>query len=394
MKPEVTRSGREIVLPESLATRLASGHPWVYRDHVPQRRAQTGDWVLVRAGSFRAYGLWDDESPIAVRIFSSEEEPGPDFFRARIQDAWDLRANLRASGVSGYRLVNGEGDGLPGIIIDLYAGFAVLQTYSKALDAIIPAIVNAVTEVACPFGVVRRDRTASGSELVVLWGRAPDAELWIEEYGMRLGVDLVRGQKTGLFFDHRENRRWVRTVSAGSTVLNLFSYTGGFSVAAALGGARAVTSVDIAEGAVRAVAENLRGNDLGWPLEHEEFAEDVFSFLDRSQRKGSRWDLVVSDPPSFAKNREQKRGAERAYVKLMSQALRLVNPGGIFCAASCTSQVSPSEFRFLVSESARKARVRAQILCESGHAADHPILIGHEEGRYLKFLALRVGPRV
>lgn len=383
----------EIILPESLASRLASGHPWVYRDHVARSRARTGDWVQIRAGSFRAYGLWDEESPIAVRIFSSEERPGRGFLRARVADAWALRDGLRGAGVTGYRLVNGEGDGLPGLIVDLYAGFAVLQTYSKALDSLVPELVEALVEAAAPRGIVRRDRSENGTEIEVLWGHAPDADLFVDEYGMRLGVDLVRGQKTGLFFDHRENRRWVGSVAKGASVLNLFSYTGGFSVAAALGGARAVTSVDIAAGAVGAVAENLGRNGLS-AIEHEECAEDVFSFLDRALKKGKRWDLVVSDPPSFAKNREQKRGAERAYVKLMSQALRVVSPGGIFCAASCTSQVSPSEFRFLVGESARKARVRAQILNESGHATDHPILIGHEEGRYLKFLALRVGPRV
>ncbi|OQX69682.1 MAG: hypothetical protein B6A08_03500 [Sorangiineae bacterium NIC37A_2] len=389
----MSRGASGIVLPEALASRLASGHPWVYRDHIPRSRARTGDWVKIVAGSFEAYGLWDEESPIAVRIFSSEKQPDRAFFRARVEDAWALRAPLRENGVTGCRLINGEGDGLPGVVVDSYQGYAVLQTYSKSLETILPHLVAALSDVAEPKGVLRRLRKEDGVELEVLSGEAPHEDLFIEEYGMRLGVDLIRGQKTGLFFDHRENRRWVRGVSAGRSVLNLFSYTGGFSVAAALGGARSVTSVDIAEGAVRAVAKNFELNGLE-AIPHDEHAEDVFAFLERAAKKGQRWDVVISDPPSFAKNREQKRAAERAYVKLMGQALRVVSPGGIFCAASCTSQVSPNEFRFLLSESGRKARIRGQILHEIGHATDHPIALGHEEGRYLKFIALRVGPRV
>lgn len=389
----MTLAASGIVLPEALASRLASGHPWVYRDHIPRSRARTGEWVKIVAGSFQAYGLWDEESPIAVRIFSSQKQPDAAFFRARVEDAFALRASLRESGVTGYRLINGEGDGLPGVVVDFYQGYAVVQTYSRSLETILPHLVAALLEIARPEGVLRRSRKEDSVTLEVLSGTAPHEDLFIEEYGMRLGVDLIRGQKTGLFFDHRENRRWVRGVSGGRSVLNLFSYTGGFSVAAALGGARSVTSVDIAEGAVRAVASNFELNDLAAPP-HDEHAEDVFSFLERAANKGQRWDLVISDPPSFAKNREQKRGAERAYIKLMSQALRVVSPGGIFCAASCTSQVSPHEFRFLLSEAGRKARVRAQIVHEIGHAPDHPIALGHEEGRYLKFIALRVGPRV
>lgn len=381
---------REIRLPDALAPGLAAGHPWVYRDHVGQVNERTGAWVKVRSASFVAYGLWDAESPIAVRLFSTEQVPDAAWIRRRVEEAYELRAPVRGRGVTGYRLIFGEADQLPGIVVDLYDHVAVVVTYSKALGSLLDALAHAVADVTGATSVVRRSKDEAGAvQLQVLRGARPAETVVVAEGEMRLWAELYSGQKTGLFFDHRDNREFVRTRAAGARVLNLFSYTGGFSVAAALGGALAVTSVDIAAPAVEASRENFVLNDLA-DFPHRAVAEDVFDFLERAEKSGERFDLVVCDPPSFAKSRDQLRAAERAYTKLLASALRVTEPGGLFCAASCTSQVGPALFRRLLADASRKARVRFQITRDIGQPDDHPVAVGHEEGRYLKFVAGRV----
>lgn len=388
----VSGSIPQINLPPSLTASLASGHPWVYRDHVGGFRAPTGSWVRVQAGSFVAFGLWDAESPIAVRLFSTVGPPDQTWIERRVHEAWQLRAHVRAQGVTGYRLICGEADQLPGIVVDVYGGFAVVVTYSRSLGALLPALSAAVANVAGLRGVVRRQKDERGIKLIPLWGELPPDEIVVEEFGMRLVAELKAGQKTGLFFDHRDNRWYVRRRAAGLRVLNLFSYTGGFSVAAALGNAASVVSVDSARPAMESCLRNFELNGLH-DFSHEAIVEDVFAFLQAAQRNGLRFDLIVCDPPSFAQSRDQARAAEKAYRRLVALGLSVTSPGGTFCAASCTSQVGPTAFRKAISDAARKMRVRFQILTDVGHAEDHPVLIGHEEGRYLKFVAGRVLPR-
>jgi 23S rRNA (cytosine1962-C5)-methyltransferase len=383
---------KELTLKSSLATSLASGHPWVYRDHVGNFSAPSGTWVKLNCGSFSAVGLWDEESQIAIRIFSSRGPVDSQWIRARVEEAWELRAPLREKGVTGYRLIFGEADQLPGIVVDVYGEFAVLVSYSKSLGGLLFDVAQAVFEIGKFRGVVRRSKKDGQVDLRVLQGEPPPPIVEIQEYGMKLLARLTRGQKTGLFFDHRENRETVRRLSNARSVLNLFSYTGGFSVAGALGGARAVTSVDIAAPAVADSEENFRLNGLE-RIPHEALAMDVFRFLEEAAREGRRFDLVVCDPPSFARNKTQLHAAEKAYRKLMSQGLALVSEGGLFCAASCTSQVGPEAFRLALMDAGRKARKRLTILHDVGHAPDHPVNVAHEEGRYLKFLVARVQER-
>lgn len=380
---------KELTLNGSLATSLASGHPWVYRDHVGSFSAASGTWVKIHCGSFSAVGLWDEESQIALRIFSTQGPVDSSWIRARVQEAWDLRSSLRKRGVTGYRLIFGEADQLPGIVVDVYGQFAVLVSYSKSLGALLHEVAQAVFEIGGFRGVVRRTKRDGRVDLSVLQGEPPPERVEIEEYGMKLLARLSEGQKTGLFFDHRENRKTVSAHAEGRSVLNLFSYTGGFSVSAALGGARSVTSVDIAAPAVADSEENFRINHLSH-VPHEAVAQDVFRFLEEAEKQKRRFDLVICDPPSFAKNKTQLRAAEKVYRRLMSQALGLVSEGGVFCAASCTSQVGPEAFRHALLDAGRKARKRLTILHDVGHAPDHPVNVAHEEGRYLKFLMLRV----
>ncbi len=384
---------KELRLPESLTKSLAAGHPWVYRDHIREFQAPAGTWVKVKAGTFEAFGIWDDESAIAVRIFSVKAPVDQAWINARIGEAYALRKPLRDAGVSGYRLVFGEADQFPGIVVDLYAGHAILLNYSKSLGSLVPMLAEAVMALPGILGVSLRKKQGDSVELRPLRGEVAPEQVVVSEYGMLLNADLIHGQKTGLFFDHRENRRFVGDIAAGKSVLNLFSYNGGFSIAALRGGAERVVSVDIAAPAVRAIDTNLELNKLD-SKKHEGIAADVFDYLQKAKNRGEKFDLVVCDPPSFARNQEQRRAAEKAYRRVNSLAMDLTTPGGIFCAASCTSQIGPEPFKKLLLESARKSRVRFQIVREEGQPFDHPVSIAHEEGRYLKFVAGRVLSRV
>lgn len=348
--------------------------------------------MRVVSGGFVGVGLWDAESAIAVRIFSSRGLVDNDWLTERVHEAWVDRTPLRAAGVTGYRLIFGEADQLPGIVVDLYGDYAILVSYSKSLGQLLMPIAHAVMQVTGCLGVVRRLKHDDVVQLQVLCGSSPPETILVQEYGMKLWADITQGQKTGLFFDHRENRAFVRERAQGKRVLNLFSYTGGFSVAAALGGAEHVTSVDISKPAIEASRRNFELNHLPEHLHHAQ-ADDVFAFLESSVAQGKRWDLVVCDPPSFAKNKTQLKGAEKAYRRLMSLAILVTEPGGIFCAASCTSQVGPAAFRLALVDAARKARRRLKVIADVGQPVDHPVLVAHEEGRYLKFVVSYVYPR-
>jgi 23S rRNA (cytosine1962-C5)-methyltransferase len=381
-----------LVLPESLEARLSAGHPWVYRDHVPAGfRAQAGDFVAIRSGSFRGYALWDADSPIALRVFSRRQRPDAAWVLARVDEAWQLRHRLLPPETDAFRLLFGEGDGLPGVVVDVYAGFAVVVSYSAALGRVVDWVASALEHRPEIRGVLERTtrRKDRSSELKHRAGAEPPRLVTVKEHGLVYEVDLEAGQKTGLFLDHRDNRRYLRDLSRGCSVLNLFSYTGAFSVSCAAGGASSVTSVDIAAPAIEAAARNFGHNSLLVP--HEAVASDVFEFLERAKRAGARYDIVIADPPSFASSRSELFGALRAYKKLHAAALSVLAPGGLYAAASCTSQVSPDAFRQTLAEAAARTH-RLTVVHESAHAPDHPYAAGHLEGRYLKFIFARALP--
>lgn len=376
-----------------MAGRLEAGHPWIYRDHVPPRfSAQAGDFVRLECGRFRGWALWDAESPIALRVFSRRDRPDAAWVKARVDEAWALRQQLLPPQTNAFRLLFGEGDGLPGIVVDVYAGFAVLVTYSPALAQVRDWVAQALSVRPEIVGVCERvtRRKDRSSELRQLSGEKPPEVLLVEEHGLRYEVDFEAGQKTGLFLDHRDNRRYLRDLARGKRVLNLFSYTGAFSVSCVAGGAAHVTSVDIAGPAIEAASRNVAHNAFPASV-HAGVAQDVFEFLEGARAQGKRWDLVIADPPSFASSRAELFGALRAYKKLHAAALSVLEPGGLYAAASCTSQVSPDAFRQTVAEGAARL-YRLTVVHESAHAPDHPYGIGHLEGRYLKFVLSRALP--
>lgn len=379
------------MLPQELEARLDAGHPWVYRDHVPERfQAKAGDFVHLQCGRFDGWALWDAESPIALRVFSRRQCPDAVWVKARVDEAWALRQRLLPPQTDAFRLLFGEGDGLPGIVVDVYAGFAIIVCYSGALGRVAGWVAEALAQRpelqgVCERVTRRKDRV---SELRRLSGVEPPEVVMIEERGLRYEVDFEAGQKTGLFLDHRENRHYLRALSAGKSVLNLFAYTGAFSVSCAAGGASRVTSVDIAAPAIDAAARNVLHNALPAAV-HEGVAQDVFEFLEAAKRAGRRWDLVIADPPSFASSRAELFGALRAYKKLHTASLAVLSPGGFYAGASCTAQVSPDAFRQTLAEGAARAAQRLTVIHEAAHAADHPYAAGHLEGRYLKFVLCR-----
>jgi 23S rRNA (cytosine1962-C5)-methyltransferase len=351
-------------------------------------------WVQVRAGRFEGYGLWDKSSPIAIRMFSRSVIPDRSWFTARVREAAALRRSLESADTNAYRLLYGEGDGVPGITVDVYDRYAVVVTYASALDALVPELCDVLMQELPLAGILRRERAHSAEESArtsLLIGESPPEQLLVRENGVKLVANLYHGQKTGLFLDHRDNRAYVRGISAGKRVLNLFSYTGAFSVYAALGGATHVTSVDVAGKAVAAATRNFSENGLS-PDVHEPVVADVFEYLERGRAEGLRFDLVICDPPSFAGSQSGRHAAVRAYVRVNALGLSLVSPGGFYAAASCTAQVSPEQFRQALAEAAERARVRFQIVHDVGQAADHPVFAGHPEGRYLKFVVGRILP--
>jgi 23S rRNA (cytosine1962-C5)-methyltransferase len=403
----------DITVPSSLKERLQQGHPWVYRNHVPEHvRLPSGAWVRVRCGNWSGYGLWDSSSPIAIRIFSERQPPDARWLRERVAAAWALRAPLRAAGCTAFRWLFGEGDGLPGITVDRYDEFAVVQTYMDA-GPLLDWLPEALQVVAPLRGLVLRERSrdeAPGSDerrttndenstparaqlssidhrpsSRILRGVAPPDELVVTEHGLRFLADLQGGQKTGLFLDHRENRRYVESISAGRTVLNCFAYTGAFSLYALRGGAQSVVSNDIGKGLAEAAAANIALNDLD-AARHSFVTEDSFALLNAYVEQGRRFDLVILDPPSFAKNKQSRFAAQRAYAKLNALAMRCVKPGGLLATASCTSQVGPEAFREVLAAAGASADRRMQIIHEAGQPLDHPVPACFPEGRYLKFV--------
>jgi 23S rRNA (cytosine1962-C5)-methyltransferase len=380
-----------LVLPANLENVIALGHPWVYRDHVPRGfSATSGSWVEVRAGKTVRYGLWDESSPIAIRLFSALGPPDKTWLYQRVAEAIAHRLRAIPAETNAYRLLYGEGDGLPGITVDRYGDYASIVTYADCLTGLVPTIADALFERLGLRGVLwRRSDEAKGTALEVVRGEKPPTELVITERGLAFYADLEAGQKTGLFLDQRDNRHALAPYVNGASVLNLFCYTGGFSVVAASYGARSITSVDISAPAVQRARDNLRLN--GFPLESHEFvAEDCYEYLAKTAQSSRTFDVVICDPPSLARNRSQLEGALKAYTLLNARGLACVTPGGYYAAASCTAQVSPEAFRSMLAEAARRAKRRLQLCCELGHAADHPQFVGHPEGRYLKFMILRV----
>jgi len=381
------------VLPAFLESELGGGHPWVYRNHVPEQfQAATGSWVRAEVGRLKLWALWDNESQIALRIVSHDRPPSLELIVERVQRAILLRHTLKPQQTTAYRLINGEGDGLPAIVVDVYGDYVVIATYSSATRSLMQWLADAISQLISPRGILLRQAAGAPEregDIELLRGQIPPEDLVVSECGIRFYADLVEGHKTGLYLDQRDNRQTFARFAKAGTVLNLFSYTGGFSLAAALAGSGKTTNIDISQPALNRARDNFRLNDIDLSG-HRFSATDCYEYLKQATQAQELFDTVVCDPPSLGRSRAQLEHALKAYLRLNSLGLRLVRAGGFYAAASCTAQVTPEAFRQMLVAAALKAGRRAQIVHEAAHAFDHPISLGHPEGRYLKFIILRV----
>jgi 23S rRNA (cytosine1962-C5)-methyltransferase len=412
------------VLGKNLARSIRRGHPWIFRDAIRDAPALSdGALVTVAApdGQPLALGFWDARSAIAVRVLAAGAPRGAAadagaIVDARVTAALERRlAFIDRRHTNAFRLLHGEADALPGVHADLY-GQAISIRFdgdgARAfyLDQVaLPALLAAIAErraLAVTSVIERkrggRERKRGGRErkpgaddiAQALVGTLPAGEVEVLENDLRFGVDLGRGQKGGLFLDQRDNRAHVRTLARGRRVLNLFGYTGGFSIYAAAGGATHTTTVDVAREAVQAAQRNFQRNQL--PLEAAELhAVDAFEFLEKAAgaaAAGDRfsYDLVISDPPSFAPSRKALPAALRAYRRLHQLCATVTAPGGILCAASCSSHVDSDAFLRTVAEGAAAAGRRWVLDELRGAAADHPVAPQFPEGNYLKFAVGRL----
>ncbi|MDB4941892.1 MAG: m5C1962 methyltransferase RlmI [Labilithrix sp.] len=383
------------------------GHPWIFRGAlVGQGGPDEGGARIVtirsEAGEQVGAGVLDPSSPIALRVWTVGAGTSLDssVFTERLERALALRRELFAEGdqaTTAYRVLNGEGDRTPGIVIDRYGEVAVLRIDGDAArvlsETLLVGLEGALRRAGITTLLARTPSRGSDEKTVaVMFGELPAAPVEVREHGVPFTVDLLRGQKTGAFLDQRENRRRIGEIVArrvraglGVRVLNLFSYTGGFSQRAALAGGT-VTSVDVAMKAHATAQESFKRAGLD-PRAHAFVTADAFAWLAEAKKKGHRWDVVISDPPSFAPNERAKPNALAAYRSLHRACVDVLEPGGMFAAASCSSHVSADDFTTTLDDLAL-GRSDLRLLDLYGPPADHPSLPTFSEGRYLKLALL------
>ncbi len=377
-------------------------HPWVFSGAIAaiDEGIRDGDVVRVvtQNGDFIAVGHYQEGS-IAVRVLTfTDEQIDGEFWKSRLRSAMEMRKAIglisEASRCNSFRLVHGEGDHLPGLIIDVYGETAVMQAHSigmhlmrkeiaRQLEVIMEGCITNIyykSETTLPF------MTAEDMNGFLLGGSEDNIAV---ENGLKFRVDWLKGQKTGFFVDQRENRSLLEYYAKGRNVLNMFCYTGGFSFYALRGGAALVHSVDSSAKAVELTRQNVELNFPGDPR-HEAFCEDAFHFLEHIGRSSLSYDLMILDPPAFAKHRGALRNALKGYTRLNQKAFEKIASGGILFTFSCSQVVTKDHFRNAVFTAAALARRKVRILHQLHQPADHPINIYHPEGEYLKGLVLYV----
>jgi 23S rRNA (cytosine1962-C5)-methyltransferase len=374
-----------LTLSKDLSRAIRGGHPWVFRDAVEDApRLESGALVELRAREGRplALGFWDARSAIAVRILQAGPLADPDAeVERRLKAALELRlARLDRRRTNAFRWVHGEADRLPGIHVDLYDEAAVVRFDGDGAPAFYRDLGARLAAVARPLDLkVVLDRHTGER----LHGRGAPARFDVLENGLTFEVSPGAGGKGGLFLDQRENREEVERRAAGKSVLNLFGYTGGFSLYAARGGARSTDTVDSARPAIAAARRNFERNGRSG-ASTAFHAVDAFEFLEEAAAKRRTWDLVISDPPSFAPNRASRENAKRAYTRLHRLAASVTAKGGLLCAASCSSHFGRDEFLATVRAGAEKARRGFALELVRGAGFDHPVIAAFPEGDYLK----------
>ncbi|MEM9465732.1 MAG: class I SAM-dependent methyltransferase [Actinomycetota bacterium] len=378
---------------------LRRGHPWVYDGSITSvsHDGAPGDLAIVfdDRRDFAGIGLWDPHSPIRIRVLATRQTTIDEaFWRRRFDEADERRSGLRADpGVTGIRLIHGENDHLPSLVIDRYGPVLVVKLYSAAWFSRLESVLAAAAEHWDADHVVLRlarnvaETAPPGiTDGMVLRGDPPPQPTPFLENGHRMTADPVAGQKTGYFLDQRANRALVGAHAADRDVLDVFCCHGGFAVHAAAGGARSVHATDLSPHAIASVERHVETNTPGARLRTT--VGDAFQVMDALAAEGESFDLVVVDPPSFASRRDAVDGALRAYTRLSHLALDLLRPGGLLLQASCSSRIGPDPFRETVTNAIDRSGRRYRLLEQRGHDVDHPI--GFAEGAYLDAVLLEI----
>lgn len=388
-----------IELVRDVTKHILRGNRWIFADCFDQK-GKPGLALLKLKKDILAIGLVQPDVQLRFRLLCLTEEfyfklkdiPGSLLKWAEIQmdRAIALRKSWPSSTNNSFRLISGEGDGLPGLIIDIYNDTAVIKHDHPVIESfynhkgIAQKIMSEFPNITCVYLKRRNDVEEKGVNII---GELKEEVLFLEN-GARFASNIRDAAKTGFFLDQRDNRKLVGQFSKDKTVLNLFSYTAGFSIFAALGGAKHVTSVDIAKAAIEAAKRNFEVNEIKVP--HDAIAEDAFVYIDEQIKNKRKWDFVITDPPSFAPNQKAVEAATAAYVKVFTNSLKLVNHGGLFAASSCSSHISTDMFLDICREAFSRTRKKGTLVYLGGQPFDHPYPLAMEELRYLKFALFRL----
>jgi 23S rRNA (cytosine1962-C5)-methyltransferase len=391
---------KSIILKKNISRRVENGHPWIFANEVNTGKekdtaAEPGEIVEVYTFDkiFIGKGYYNPQSQISVRLLTrnKNEEIDDAFFYNRIKQAWEYRQKLGYA--ENCRLIFGEADDIPQLIIDKFNGYFVIQTLALGIDVWKPSIVKALNKLFKPIGIYERNdvpvRELEGLEQQKGFLSEPfDTNIIITENGMQFNVDIANGQKTGYFLDQQDNRRAIQHIAGGADVLGAFCYTGSFEIAAAHYGAKSVTGLDISQNAIDMCNKNAALNNLENICSFE--CVNAFDVLKNLTKEERRWDMVMLDPPSFTKNRSSIDKAVGGYKEINLRGIKLVKPGGFLVTSSCTNLVQPEVFLDIIQTAAKDAKRKIRQVVFNAQSADHPIIRGQENTHYLKFLIVQV----
>jgi 23S rRNA (cytosine1962-C5)-methyltransferase len=387
----------KVYLKRKISNRIANGHPWIYANEVEKMddSIKPGDIIEVffGDGKFAGKGYINPKSQIIVRLLTrnKNDEINEQFFINRIARSWEYRKRIGYT--ENCRLVFGEADELPQLIIDKFNDYFVIQTLALGIDVWKPAFVKAINQIFKPKGIYERNdvpvRELEGlSQQKSFLSEPFETKIIINENGLKFYVDLENGQKTGYFLDQRNNRRAIQHIVKDAEVLGAFIYTGTFEIHAAQYGARSVLGIDISENAVKQANENAELNNLQNIARFE--TANAFDVLKQWAKDGQRYDVVMLDPPAFTKSRETIQNAIAGYKEINLRGMKLIRPGGFLVTSSCTNLVSPELFLQIISMAASDAKRKIRQVVFQTQSADHPVIWGIENTQYLKFLIVEV----
>jgi len=389
----------KVVLNKRIGIRVANGHPWIYNNEVASvsGEAKAGDIVDVyySDNKFAGRGYFNPQSQIQVRLLTRKhEEIDEQFFYNRILQAWQYRKLLGYT--ENCRLVFGEADNLPALVIDKFNDYFVIQTLALGMDIWKPAIVKALNKIFSPKGIYERNdvpvRELEGMQQIKGFLSEPfDTNIVIKENGLLFNVDIENGQKTGYFLDQQDNRRAIQRIVKGADVFGAFTYTGTFEIHAAHYGAKSVLGIDISDSAVAQANKNAALNKLDNICKFE--AMNAFDVLKKWGKEGRKYDVIMLDPPAFTKSRQNIDKAITGYKEINLRGMQLLRNGGFLVTSSCTNLVQPDQFLKIIDDAAKDAKKKIRQVIYNTQSSDHPIVPGWENTHYLKFLIVEVSDK-